>query len=146
VEPIRSDRRRGLSLIVSSLLMIFVAVACSVLTYSWVINMIGFQSARAQTEIRVEQVTWFDQSNFAVSVRDMGAVSVTLESISVKKSQVDSSPELIPLNTSISLGSINELHIHLSTTALEDNTSYSIRVTTNTGFYYEYTSFTGIIH
>ena len=143
---IRSDHRRGLSIIVSSLLMIFVAVACSVLTYSWVINMIGFQSARAQTDIRVEQVIWINQSNIVVTVRDVGAVSVTLESISVKKSQSNSSPDVMPLNTSISPGSVNELHIHLSTTALEDNTSYLIRVTTTTGFYYEYTSSTGIIH
>jgi len=143
---LKRNYRRGLSTIVSVLLMIFVAVACSVLTYSWVISMIGYQSTRAQTDIRIEQVTWIDSKNFGVKVRELGAVSATLESVSIKKSQSETSPELVGVNTSISPGTVNELHITLSTTTLEDNTSYIIKVTTNTGFFYECNSFTGIIH
>ena len=143
---LKRNCRRGLSTIVSMLLMIFVAVACSVLTYSWVISMIGYKSTRAQTEIRIEQVTWIDSKNFVVTVRELGAVSATLESVSINKSQLNMNPELIGVNTSISPGTVNELHITLSATTLEDNTSYVIKVTTNTGFFYECISFTGIIH
>lgn len=143
---IKRNYRRGLSTIVSMLLMIFVAVACSVLTYSWVTSMIGYQSMRAQTEIRIEQVTWIDSRNFVVTVREMGALTATLESVSIKKSQSTMSPELIGVNTSISPGTVNELHIALSATTLDDNAFYVIRVTTNTGFFYECNSFTGIIH
>ena len=138
--------RRGLSTIVSSLLMIFVAVACSVLTYSWVTSMIGFQSMRAQTEIRVEQVTWVDRRNFVVAVRELGALTVNIESVSIRKSQSATTSELIPVNISISPGTVDEIPVVLSTTVLEDNTPYVIRVTTTTGFYYEYTSLTGITH
>ena len=126
--------------------MIFVAVACSVLTYSWVISMVQFQSTRAQTEIRVEQVKWIDSRNFAVTVRELGATSATLESVSIKKSQFDMGPELVSITTSIPPGAVAEVPIMLSTMTLEDNTAYVIRVTTNTGFYYEYTLATGIIH
>jgi hypothetical protein len=125
--------------------MIFVAVACSVLTYSWVTSMVGFQSTRAQTEIRVEQVTWIDSRNFAVTVREMGATTAKIESVSIKKSQSDASSELVSASTSISPGTVTEVPIALSTTTLENNTSYVVRVTTTTGFFYEYNSFTGII-
>ena len=141
----KRSNRRGLSTIISVLLMIFVAVACSVLTYSWVISMIRYQSMRAQTEIRIEQVNWIDSRNFVVSVREMGAVAATLESVSLKKSQSTMSPEVVGVNTSISPGTVNELHVTLSDTTLEDNTSYVIKVTTNTGFFYECDSFTGNI-
>lgn len=139
MKHIRSDHRRGLSLIISSLLMISVAVACSTVTYFWVTSLIGFQSVRAQTEIRIEQVTWIDSRTFAVGVRDMGALSVTLESVSITKSR-SGSPELLVVNTSISPGQVTELKVTLSTTKFEDNTSYLIRVTTTTGFYCEFTS------
>ncbi len=138
--------RRGLSVIVSSLLMIFVAVACSALTYFWVISLVGYQSARSQTEIRVEQVTWIDAKNFKVTVRNLGSTSATIESVSLNKSGSDSNRESIPENTSVSPGALTELHVTPSTIALENNTPYVIRVTTTTGFYYEYTSSTGIIH
>ena len=141
----KKNNRRGLSTIVSVLLMIFVAVACSVLTYTWVISMIGYQSMRAQTEIRIEQVTWIDNRNFVVTVRDVSAVAATLESVSITKSQSTMSPEIVGVNTSISPGTVNELHLTLSATTLEDNTSYIIKVTTNTGFFYEYNTFTGNI-
>jgi hypothetical protein len=145
VKIIKRNNRRGLSTIVSILLMIFVAVACSVLTYSWIISMIGYQSMRAQTEIRIEQVTWIDSRNFMVTVREMGALTAMLESVSINKSQSTMNPELVGVNTSISPGTVNELHVTLSATTLENNTSYVIRVTTNTGFFYECNSFTGII-
>jgi hypothetical protein len=146
MENIRRNHRRGLSVIVSSLLLISVAVACSALTYFWVTSLIGFQAARAQTEIRVEQVTWIDGKNFDVTVRDLGASSATLESVSISKSQSNSITELIQVNASISPGSVVGLRVTLSTTKLEDKIPYVVRVTTTTGFYYEITSLTGILH
>ena len=125
--------------------MIFVAVACSVLTYSWVTSMVGFQSTRAKTEISVEQVTWIDNRNLVVTVRELGASTANIESVSIKKSQ-SGSPELIPVNTSIPPGTVNDVPVVLSTMTLENSTSNLIRVTTTTGFYYEYTSFTRIIN
>ncbi len=107
--------------------------------------MVGFQSIRAQTEIRVEQVTWIDNRNLVVTVRELGASTANIESVSIKKSQ-SGIPGLIPVNTSIPPCTVDEVPLVLSTMTLENSTSNLIRVTTTTGFYYEYTSFTRIIN
>jgi flagellin-like protein len=42
--------RKGISPLIATLLLIAIAVAASVLTYSWVMSMIGSQSGQAQTQ------------------------------------------------------------------------------------------------
>jgi flagellin-like protein len=47
-------KRKGISPLITTLLLIAIAVAASVLTYSWVMSMVGSQSAQAQTQVRID--------------------------------------------------------------------------------------------
>ena len=140
LSSIGGGHRKGLSLIVSTLLMISVAVACSTVTYFWVTSTIRFQSQRAQTEIRIEYVSWIDNRSFVIGVRNMGISSVTLESVSIKKNQSGEVADESSLTVTLSAGAVAELQGTLSTFTLENNVSYLVRVTTTTGFYYEVAS------
>ena len=58
MELLKLRKRKGISPLIATLLLIAIAVAASVLTYSWVMSMIGSQSAQAQTQVRIDSVTW----------------------------------------------------------------------------------------
>jgi flagellin-like protein len=53
---------RAVSPLVATLLLIAIAVAASVITYSWVMSMIGSQSQQAQTQIRIDMITWVNST------------------------------------------------------------------------------------
>lgn len=49
---------RAISPLIATLLLIAIAVAGSVISYSWITSMLTSQSNQAQAQVRVEQVTW----------------------------------------------------------------------------------------
>ncbi len=49
--------RKGISPLIATLLLIAIAVAASVLTYSWVMSMIGSQSARLRPSLGLIALT-----------------------------------------------------------------------------------------
>ena len=57
----RNVRRRGVSPVIASLLLIAIAVAAAVVTYSWVMTMISTQGRQAQTSIRIDEVLFGEQ-------------------------------------------------------------------------------------
>ena len=85
------NTRKGISPLVSTLLLIAIAVAASVLTYSWIISMVSSQSAQAQTQVRIESVTWEDSdgaaTGFTLGIRNTGSVAADIESVSIRENK-----------------------------------------------------------
>ncbi len=81
-------KRKAVSPVIAALLLIAISVAAAVLTYSWVMSMIGTQGKQSQTSIRIEDVL-LDQwimdgvtyDGLKVTVRNSGAVAATIKSI-----------------------------------------------------------------
>ena len=137
-------KRKAISPLIATLLLIAIAVAASVLTYSWVMSMIGSQAAQAQTSVRIDSIEWNVNANTAtLVVRNTGSVDCTLESISVRKNESGlpfgmttlTSTPLTP--TTILQSKTGTFTWDASTPDLDYSTSYVIRASTTSGFYYE---------
>lgn len=131
---------KGISPLIATLLLIAIAVAASVITYSWVMSMIGSQSQQAQTQVRIDSVTWEVGTNsLNVTVRNTGSVGATIETVSVRLSTQASTWYPASVSTAIDTGGTAEISWDGATAGLTlaSSSSYVIRVTTSTGFYYE---------
>jgi archaeal type IV pilus assembly protein PilA len=131
------NTRKGISPLIATLLLIAIAVAASVLTYSWVMSMVGSQSAQAQTQVRIDNVNWY-ADGIIVMIRNTGSVAATLESITVRTNTAGSATVALPLGTvgnSYDTGAALGKSVAWSPYLV--GTSYVVRVTTTTGFYYE---------
>ena len=141
MQLLKIEKRKGISPLIATLLLIAIAVAASVLTYSWVMSMIGSQSAQAQTQVRIDSVAWnVAGDTFTLDVRNTGSVDAVLESVSIRKNVAGSATYVGATTTSIGAGSHTVITPGtFAPTGLDlvASTSYVIRVTTNTGFYYE---------
>jgi len=153
--------RKAISPLITTLLLIAIAVAASVLTYSWVMSMVGSQSAQAQTQVRIDTVTWLKETaspynptaNFDLLIRNTGSVAAQVESVSIRTNTAGSTASVwtAPAGSSIDVGITSTMHFlgaadgspvsEGKTLPLFGvwaiSTSYVIRVTTSTGFYYE---------
>jgi len=150
--------RKAISPLITTLLLIAIAVAASVLTYSWVMSMVGSQSAQAQTQVRIDTTTWLKAgsplaptANFDLLIRNTGSVAAQVESVSIRTNTAGSTASVwtAPAGSSIDVGITSTLHFIGAnalpvfpttvppSTAWAVSTSYIIRVTTTTGFYYE---------
>ncbi len=93
-------------------------------------------SVQLQTRVRVDSVTW-GNTVFTLDVRNTGSVNTVVESVSIRVNQEGSSPttfETPSIKASIPAG------LHAMVTLNYQwamSTTYVIRVTTNTGVYYE---------
>jgi flagellin-like protein len=138
-------KRKAISPLIATLLLIAIAVAASVLTYSWVMSMIGSQSAQAQTSIRIDSIEWDVTDNTAtLVVRNTGSVDCTLESINIRPNvsgqafYVGTKTFTSPTISYTILQSATGTFTWTATTAdILASTSYVVRATTTSGFYYE---------
>jgi flagellin-like protein len=144
MQLLKIEKRKGISPLIATLLLIAIAVAASVLTYSWVMSMIGSQSAQAQTQIRIDSVRWVSGTAFALDVRNTGSVDAVIESVSVRENKAGSSAQVSAPDaatgfiTAIGAGTHGKVGNDVNfSPPLELGKSYVIRATTNTGFYYE---------
>ena len=145
MQLLKLEKRKGISPLIATLLLIAIAVAASVLTYSWVMSMITSQSAQAQTQVRIDSVTWGStKSQIAgLDIRNTGSVDATLESVSIRQNMAGSVAYVASVTTAIGTGAhatVGPLSPKDGTGAALNwalSTSYVIRETTNTGFYYE---------
>jgi flagellin-like protein len=159
-------KRKAISPLITTLLLIAIAVAASVLTYSWVMSMVGSQSAQAQTQIRIDTVAWNKAGSgqgFSIVIRNTGSVAATIESITVRLNTAGSSTQTfnpaVPKSIDVSVTWDSSTLTGLGWKQVGDplvnndpnanmspkwvvSTSYVIRVTTTTGFYYETVSTT----
>ena len=132
------EKRKGISPLIATLLLIAIAVAASVLTYSWVMSMIGSQSNQAQTQLRIDSVSWNNGANTAnVSIRNTGSVSATIESISIRTNTAGSSPVVDSFTTANAVDTGVVIYLVWNAGEVTASTSYVVRVTATTGFYYE---------
>ena len=139
---------KGISPLIATLLLIAIAVAASVITYSWVMSMIGSQSTQAQTQCRIDSVTWnVAGNNVTVVTRNTGSVACTVESISLRKSAAGSTNYARSFTTGNSINTGTTVSLtwtEASSSAPADflavSSEYVIRVTTTTGFQYEMTA------
>ena len=134
-------KRKAISPLIATLLLIAIAVAASVLTYSWVMSMIGSQSAQAQTSIRIDSIEWnVDDNTATLVVRNTGSVDCTLESISVRPNASGQPFDMgvtAPLTSFTILQSKTGTFTWTGTLNIQPSTSYVVRATTTSGFYYE---------
>ena len=76
--------RRAVSPVIAALLLIAIAVAASVVTYSWVMSMVKSQGSRAQTAIQIEEVLFGNTTTgkhtaIKITIRNTGSATATLE-------------------------------------------------------------------
>jgi len=82
--------RKAISPIIAALLLIVVSVAAAIVTYSWVMSMVGSKSEQAQTSIRIDDVQFYrntENSNdsIKVSVRNTGPKAAVIQTIYIYK-------------------------------------------------------------
>jgi len=138
-------KRKAISPLIATLLLIAIAVAASVLTYSWVMSMVGSQSAQAQTQVRIDSVTWSLTADTAsLLVRNTGSIAAEIESISIRLNKAGQTAYLQKYTTANSVDTGETLPMIWDSTAaaaptgyVTPSTSYVVRVTAKTGFYYE---------
>jgi flagellin-like protein len=131
---------KGISPLIATLLLIAIAVAASVITYVWVMSMVGSHSQQAQTQVSIDSITWNVAGNaLNVTVRNTGSVGATIETVSVRLSTQASTWYPVSVSAAIATGTTAEVEWDGTGTGLTlaSSSSYVIRVTTSTGFYYE---------
>lgn len=77
--------KKAISPVVATLLLIAIAVAAAIVSYSWIMSMIKTQGSAAQTGIRLEIVEFAGTSNawINVTIRNVGGVGTKIETIYV---------------------------------------------------------------
>jgi hypothetical protein len=91
---------------------------------------------QAQTQVRIDAVTW-DSALFTLDVRNTGSANAVIETVFIRVNQAGSAPvtyEVQSIRSYIPVASHAMLTFSYQWAA---STSYVIRVTTTTGFYYE---------
>lgn len=137
-KPMRRLKKdaKGISPLIATLLLIAIAVAASVITYSWVMSMIGSQSTQAQTAVRIDNVE-FDvgTESVTVTVRNIGSVSADLVTIGVKLTSASSyATENVSPAQAIPVGTAVDITVTLSGLDLTTGYNYDVKVITSTGF------------
>jgi len=82
--------RKAVSPVIATLLLIAIAVAASVVTYSWVMSMVKTQGNQAQTMIKVDEVLFGrdsggTKSGILISIRNTGSVAAVIQTVYVYK-------------------------------------------------------------
>ena len=127
---------KGISPLIATLLMIAIAVAASVITYSWVMSMIGSQSTQAQTAVRIDNVGFNLTSNsVTVTIRNIGSVSADIVTVGVKLTSATSYTTVnISPARAIAIGTADDVTVTLTGLNLQTGYNYDVKVITSTGF------------
>jgi len=133
--------RRGISPLIATLLLIAIAVAASVMVYAWTMTMVQNQAIQAQTSIRIESVAWdvSPANTCTVTVRNTGSVPCIIEGVAVRLNRSGTTYYSDTVNLVLDVGGHGDVAWNLLTSSLDlgPGESYSIRVTTSTGFFAE---------
>ena len=89
------NTRKGVSLLVTTFLLISTTIAASGLTYSWVMSMVESQSIQTQTWIRIEDISWkldysCGEDRVEIKIRNTGSIAAAIESISIRENKAGS--------------------------------------------------------
>ena len=137
---IRSNRK-AISPVVATLLLIAIAVAAAIVSYSWIMSMIKTQGSAAQTGIRLEIVKFAKNGTsndwVNVTIRNVGSVGTKIETLYITCGENTYAQDYNSTNTiaiedkrEMCFGS-NELPSGFSWTEGE---AYDIKVVTDNGF------------
>jgi flagellin-like protein len=149
--------KRGISPIIATLLLIAIAVAAAVVTYSWVMSMITTDSAQSETSIRIDFVQFNSHGNGVnVTIRNAGAIPATIDKIYITAlnstgavdtltyvsiyTASDDQGRFYANSKIVPVASTIPFNCTLASTAIGHFTTgqpYQIEVMTTTGFYIE---------
>ena len=129
-------KRRGVSPVIATLLLIVVAVAAAILTYIWVTGYMGTLQAQAgaqqvQERIKIEGVEVTNKQISKVYVRNIGDTEVTIANIYL----LDASGNVlqsIPTTATLTLEQASSIGVSSSTT-LRPGKTYIVKVVTTRG-------------
>jgi len=168
--------RKAVSPVIATLLMIAVAVAASVVMYSWVNTMVKTQATQSQTAIRIDQVQFYnyqDTMQISVSIRNTGTTGAVIQTMYIYRAdaqiaKLDKVNIAIPagvlssfgFTTAQSVGGVPQWYadpvdaanqIILPEGELRTSAAYLIRLVTDNGFsvegtYYTPNNFPGALH
>ena len=131
--------RKGVSPVIATLLLIVIAVAAAVVTYSWVMGFIGTTTTTpAQTQARiVVDAVKPDAANDEIDeiyVRNVGSVSVNVIYVYVYRADgtLEATADLTSSPVSISPGGVTNI-LSSSITGLTDGQTYYVKVVTKEG-------------
>lgn len=137
--------RKAVSPVIATLLMIAIAVAASVVMYSWVNSMVKNQATQSQTAIRIEQVQFLaTRTDVEITIRNTGTVGAVIKTVYVYKSDtlIQKFDATGPLPIAYSAGELKAFTLDMSTPALDQSSAYQIKVVTDIGFSVEGTYYT----
>jgi len=134
----REKSKRGISPVIAVLLLIVIAVAASVITYSWITWFLTVQQQQAASMIRIEEVDLSglnsDPSIIKIYVRNIGTVKVTVDAVYVNKTRWTSDP--VTINPG-ELGEVMAIKPTLVPTPVSGH-AIVIKVTTKAGTFDSY--------
>jgi len=92
---VNSGSRKGISALITTLLLIFTTIVSSAVTYTWVISMVDNQSTQTRTSVRIDNINWLinysgEEDRIGITVRNTGSVTAVIESISISENKANS--------------------------------------------------------
>ena len=138
-------RRKGVSPVIATLLLIVVAVAAAVLTYIWVTGYIGrttsaAEASQLQERIKINAVSYDSNTNsVTISVANIGDVQVNITAAYVlTEGGTQTCGGTLNGGTTISPGAIEDVNVNGGCT-LTSGTTYVAKVVTRKGTEATYT-------
>ena len=129
-----TSKRRGVSPVIATLLLIVIAVAAAVLTYVWVTGYMGTLQSQAgaqqvQERIKIEAI---DITNNKVYIRNIGETKVTIAAVYLINSTTGSIIANTTTATDISPGDLQSVSLTLST-YMKSGATYIVKAVTKKG-------------
>lgn len=141
----RKTKTRAVEPIVAALLLIAIAVAASVIMYTWVTNMISQQSQQAGTRISIETVQFLktasNNTKISVTIRNTGSANAKI--VTIYLTYPNSTLLATQYTTVVTPATTQPFDITLTTPNYwVASSSYTIKAVTDNGFLVEaaYTS------
>jgi flagellin-like protein len=132
-----TSKRRGVSPVIATLLLIVIAVAAAVLTYIWVTGYMGTLQAQAgaqqvQERIKIEGVQVNNNQISAIYVRNIGDTKVKIADVYLLDSSGNVIDKASP-STTLDPASSTTISGELPTTTLQSGKTYIVKVVTERG-------------
>ena len=127
----KMNNRKAVSPVIATLLMIAIAVAASVVMYTWVNTMVTNQAKQSQTAIRIEQVRFLTTTSIEITIRNTGTVGAVLKTVYVYSTDTLMSKNSI--DQAYTAGELRAFTI-TSETTLSAHAAYDIKIVTDIGF------------
>jgi len=127
-------KNKAVSPVIATLLLILIAVAAAVLVYVWVTGYATSVTSSGTPELRerikVEAVS-YDDSALTVYVRNVGDVSVTIDSIYVMYAENSTIVTMSVTSIPISVNDVESISVQVP--SLNTDTTYIVKVVTTNG-------------